>query len=88
VEAAALEEERMALAAQVRSADQHLLAAQYGAVAQELGNPTHIAMLDRLVVNDIEVLANKLEDIAKRAAFVTHSGQKVLSSPSSCYGGS
>jgi hypothetical protein len=80
VEGAALEEERAALAAQVRSADQHLLAAQYGAASQELGNPTHIAFLDQIIVNDIKVLASKLEEVAKRAALVTRCGQKVLTS--------
>lgn len=84
IEAAALEEERAVLAAQVRSADQHLLAAQYGAVSQELGNPTHI-MLDQFIVNEIQGLATRLEDIAKRAALVTHCGQKILGSASSCY---
>lgn len=87
IEAAALDEERMALAAQVRSADAHLLAAQYGAVSQELGNPAHIAMLDRLIVNDIQVLATKLEDVVKRAALITHCGQKFLGGAVSCYSG-
>jgi len=85
VEAAALEEERTALAAEVRSADQHLLAAQYGAASQELGNPTHIAMLDGYIINDIRVLATRFEEVVKRAAFVTHCGAKVLASASSCY---
>jgi hypothetical protein len=85
VEAAALEEERTALAAQVRSADQHLLAAQYGAVSQELGNPTHIAMLDQTIVNDIQVLATKFEEVVKRAVLVTHCGQKFLGGAVSCY---
>jgi len=87
VEAAALEEERAALAVQVRSADQHLLAAQYGAASQELGNPTHIAMLDGTIINDIRVLATKFEEVVKRAALVTHCGQKVLGSAAPCYSG-
>jgi hypothetical protein len=87
VEAAALEEERTTLAAQVRSADQHLLAAQYGAVSQELGNPSHILYLDQTILNDIKVLATRLEEVAKRAAFVTHCGAKFLGHAASCYSG-
>jgi len=87
VEAAALEDERTALAAQVRTADQHLLAAQYGAASQELGNPANILFLDQHMVNEIQVLATKLEDVVKRAALVTHCGPRFLGSSSSCYGG-
>jgi hypothetical protein len=86
IEAAALEEERSALAAQVRSADQHLQAAQYGALSQELGNPAYVAMLDQFIVNEIQVLAMKFEDVVKRAAWLTQCGQKALSS-TACYGG-
>jgi hypothetical protein len=86
VEAAALEEERAALAVQVRTADQHLQAAQYGAASQELGNPTHIIMLDQTIANDIRVFALKFEDVVKRAALVTHCGAKFLAS-APCYAG-
>lgn len=84
LEAAALEEERTALAAQVRSADQHLLAAQYGAASQELGNPTHIAMLDGYIINDIQVFATKFEEVVKRAAIVSRCGTQFLASASGC----
>lgn len=85
VEAAALEEERTALADEVRKAEPHLQAAQYGAASQELGNPHKIAALDR--ASDIKALAAKFEDVVKRAALVTHCGQKFLASASACYGG-
>ncbi len=85
VEAAALEEERQALAEVVRSADAQLVAAQYGATAQEPGNPLRIANLDGHVVGEIGALADRLEAAARRAALVTHCGEKVLSSPAGCY---
>lgn len=85
VEAAALEEERTALAPQVRLADGHLLAAQYGAASQELGHPAYIAHLDGVVAGEIGSLANRLESVAKRAALVAHCGDKLLSNPGDCY---
>jgi hypothetical protein len=64
---------------------QQMQAAMYGAASQELGNPTHIAVLDRSIANDIQVLATRLEEIVKRAALVTHCGLKVLANPGSCH---
>jgi hypothetical protein len=83
VETAALEEERAALAEEVRTAEPHLLAAKYGAASEELGNPIKIGALDH--AGEIEVLATKFEEVVKRAALVTHCGPK-YSSPSSCFG--
>lgn len=85
VEAAALEEERKALAEAVRTAEAQLVAAQYGATAQEPGNPMRIATLDSHVVGEIGRVADRLEAVAKRAARVAHCGEKVLSSPAGCY---
>jgi hypothetical protein len=85
LEAAALEEERTALAAQVAAANQHLLAAQYGAASQELGNPAQILFLDQQIANEIMVLVTKLEEVVKRAALVTHCGPKYLANAASCY---
>jgi hypothetical protein len=90
VEVPALEEERRALAEEVRTADQHLQAAQYGAASQEIGNPTPIGFLDISAVRHITELAAKFEDIVKRAAFATHCGDKYFTqfgSFISCYGG-
>lgn len=86
VEAAALDEERTALAPQVRSADRHLLAAQYGATSQELGNPTHILMLDQSTAGDIQVLATRFEEVVKRAALATRCGPKSAANAGSCPG--
>lgn len=85
VEAAAVEEERAALAAQVRTADAHLLAAQYGGLSQELGNPTQIGYLDMIYVGEIKALVVKFEELTKRAAYITHCGTSYLVS-STCYG--
>ncbi len=68
VEAAALEEERKALAAQVRSGEAQLVAAQYGATAQEPGNPVRIASLDSTLVGEITQLAERYESVVRRAA--------------------
>ncbi len=85
VEAAALEEERKALAEAVRGADVQLVAAQYGATAQEPGNPMRIANLDGHYVGEIGALADRLDAVAKRAALVAHCGEKVLAGAAGCY---
>jgi hypothetical protein len=76
LEVAALDEERVAIAAQVRSAEQHLLAAQYGALSQELGNPTQILVLDQTTANDIKALAIRFEEVVKRSAAATGCGAR------------
>ncbi len=86
LEAAAVEEERAAMAEEVRTADQHLLAAQYGAASQELGNPAHILFLDQHIAEEIKVLATKFEDVVTRAAFVTHCGLEYFVDTKGCYG--
>lgn len=85
VEAAALDEERNALAAQLRTADTHLLNAQYGALSQELGNPTHIMYLDQIYSGDVKALANRLDEVVKRAAVAARCGPK-LATGSACDG--
>lgn len=88
VESLALEEERAAVAEEVRTADRHLQAAQYGALSQELGNPMPIGFLDGTAVRHITELAEKFEDIVKRAAFVTHCGTDYFTQfgALTCYG--
>ncbi len=70
VETAALREERAAVAAEVRKAEEMLKAAEYGALAEERGSPLNILMLDGNTVAQIRSLAVKLEDIARRAGHV------------------
>lgn len=74
-----------ALAAQVRTADQHLTAAQYGAASQELGNPSNTLFLDQHITNEIKTLAARFEDVARRAALVTHCGPKFLTNSDNRY---
>lgn len=78
VETAALDEERAAVAEDVRKADQLLVAARYGVTSQELGNPVHIMALDQQTVGQIGALAAKFEEIVTRRAIVAHCGQKIL----------
>jgi hypothetical protein len=84
-----LEEQRAAVAAEVRTADRHLQAAQYGALSQEPGNPLPIGFLDANAVSHITELAEKFDDVVKRAAFVTHCGAKYFTQFGAlhCYGG-
>jgi hypothetical protein len=76
VETPALEEQRAAVAEEVRAADQHLQAAKYGALSQELGNPMQIGGLDAAAVRRITELADKFESIVQRATFTTRCGNK------------
>lgn len=89
VEAPALEEQRAAVAEEVRVADRHLQAAQYGALSQELGNPPPIGTLDNVAVRHIADLVERFEDIVRRAAFVTHCGTTYFTKfgSSQCSGG-
>jgi hypothetical protein len=78
LETAALEEERVALAEELRKAEEMLKAAQYGALSQEPGNPTHVMIFDGYTSGRIRTLAVKLEEITKRAAHVGHCKSKPM----------
>jgi hypothetical protein len=78
LQTAVFEEERAAVAADVRKADGLLVAADYGATSQELGNPLPIGMLDAAAASQILALAATFEEIVKTGALVAHCGQKVL----------
>ncbi|MCC7141165.1 MAG: hypothetical protein IT349_03595 [Candidatus Eisenbacteria bacterium] len=85
LEAATLAKERAALVERVRAADPKLRAAKYGAASAELGNPMSILFLDQVVAEEIRTFATKLDEVTKRAAFVTHCGQTYLTNPGDCY---
>jgi hypothetical protein len=80
VETPALEEQRAAVAEEARTADQHLQAAQYGALSQEMANPTTIGSLDSAALSRITELANKFEDIVTRATFTVRCGNNAKTS--------
>jgi hypothetical protein len=78
VELAALGQERAALAEEVRTTDQHMLASQYGAASQEPGNPINILTLDAAATSHIGAMAKRFADIVMRHGEIAHCGQKKL----------
>jgi hypothetical protein len=77
----ALLRERAAIAADVRTADGHLIAARYGAASQSQANQSRIRSYDGAVVSEIAQIVYQLEDAARSAAVVTHCGDQVVKVP-------
>lgn len=73
--------ERAAQANDIKTANGHLLATQYGAGAQAQLHRGQITGYDASVLGEIELLATKVEDIVKQAAIRTNCGKQVVLVP-------
>jgi hypothetical protein len=78
IKAAAIEEQRAALAADVRTADKHFLASKYGLAAQQPGYAGTIALYDGSIVGEMQVLITRIEETVKPAAFWSYCGQQAV----------
>jgi len=78
---AALQRQRAAVAAGLKTADQHLLAAQYGTPSRSSVNQMHIAGYDGAAVGELKQLLTRIEDSVKSAAVVVHCGKQAVLVP-------
>jgi hypothetical protein len=78
---AALQRHRAALADEIRLADRHLGAAQYGAASQSQVNQMQLVAYDGAVVAELQQVLVRLHDSVKSAAAVTHCGKQIVLAP-------
>jgi hypothetical protein len=77
----ALLRERASIAANIRTADQHLTASRYGAASESQANQSRIRSYDAAVLGEIMQIVYQLEETARSAAVVTHCGDQVVKVP-------
>jgi hypothetical protein len=78
---AALLRERSSIAADIKTADGHLVATRYGAASQSQANQSRIRSYDAAALGAIMQIVYQLEDSARSAAVVTHCGDQVVKVP-------
>jgi hypothetical protein len=78
---AALLRERAAIAADIRTADGHLVATRYGAASRSQVNQSRIRSYDAAALGAIMQIVYQIEDSARNAAVVTHCGDLVVKVP-------
>jgi hypothetical protein len=78
---AALLRERAAIAADIRTADGHLVATRYGAASRSQVNQSRIRSYDAAALGAIMQIVYQIEDSARSAAVVTHCGDQVVKVP-------
>jgi hypothetical protein len=78
---AALLRERASIAADIKTADRHLIATRYGAASQSEANQSRIRSYDAAALGGIMQIVYQLEEAARSAAVVTHCGDQVVKVP-------
>lgn len=78
---AALQRHRAAVAEGLKTADRHLLAAQYGAASRSQANRGWIAGYDGAAIGEISFLVERITDSVKAAAVVAHCGKQIVLAP-------
>lgn len=78
---AAWQRERQDVAETIRSADKHLLAAQYGVGAQSQLNQARIGGYAAGSVDEVGQLVARIEGMAQRAVLVAHCGKQAVQVP-------
>jgi hypothetical protein len=78
---AALQRHRAALADEIKVADKHLVASQYGALSQSQVNQMKIVGYDGAAMGEITLLIDRITDSVKTAAAVTHCGKQIVLAP-------
>jgi hypothetical protein len=79
--AAALKREKAALAADIKTADRHLLATQFGAASQSQANQSRIMSYDGAALSGIILILERLEESVRSASIVTNCGPQVVKVP-------
>lgn len=81
VRGAALKREKAAIAADIRTADRHLLATQFGAASRSQVNQSRIIGYDGAALGEIILILDRLEQSVRSAAIVTNCGPQVVKVP-------
>jgi hypothetical protein len=78
---ATLQRHRAAVAGDIKTADKHLLASNYGAGSASQVNQGRIVGYDGAAIGEITHLIDRIADSVKRAAVVVHCGKQVVLAP-------
>ena len=78
---AALQRQRGAITEEIKTADKHLAASQFGALSQSQVNQMKIVAYDGAVVAEISQLVDRIGDSVKIAAVVTQCGKQIVLAP-------
>jgi hypothetical protein len=81
VRRAALLREKAAIANDIKTADKHLLATQFGGLSQSQANQSRIHGLDGAALSDILLILERLESSVRDAAIVTNCGPQTVKVP-------
>lgn len=81
VHRATLQRHRASVAEGLKTADRHLVAAQYGATSRSQAHRAWIAGYDAAALGEISFLVDRITDSVKSAAVVTHCGKQVVLAP-------
>ncbi|MGY4830945.1 hypothetical protein ACVNIS_20400 [Sphaerotilaceae bacterium SBD11-9] len=78
---AAVQRQRASVADGLKTADQHLLATQYGALSQSQVNQGRLVTYDGAALGELQALITRITDSARSAAVVVHCGKQVVLVP-------
>jgi hypothetical protein len=78
---AAVQRQKASVAADLKTADRHLVAAQYGAQSISQAHQASIAAYDGAALAEISQLVERITDSVRRAAVVTHCGPQIVLAP-------
>lgn len=81
VRRAALQREKSSIAGDIKTADRHLLATQFGALSQSTANQSRIVGYDSAALSDIALILERVEASARDASIVTNCGPQVVKVP-------
>jgi hypothetical protein len=78
---AAVQRQRTGVAAEIKTADKHLLASQYGALSNSQVNQGRIVAYDSAAIAELQRLILRITDSARSAAGVVHCGKQIVLAP-------
>lgn len=78
---AALQRQKSSVAAELKVADRHLVAAQYGAQSISQAHQASIVAYDGAALAEIGQLVERITESVRRAAIVTHCGPQIVLAP-------
>lgn len=81
VQRAAVQRQKAAVAADLKTADRLLVAAQYGAQSLSQANQGNIVAYDGAALAEIGFIVERITDSVRRAAVVTHCGPQIVLAP-------
>lgn len=81
VHRATLQRHRTMVAADLKTADKHLVASQYGAASRSQAHRAWIAGYDGAAIGEISFLVDRITDSVKTAAVVAHCGKQIVLAP-------